>query len=108
MFGIGSKQVSRTGHDCGLNHRGLSYSLVVKKHNKAIEQKDTSGCWMEDGSEGSRKGKQVITVAQKLKMTVAWIRVVAVEMEKKAYGFGIYFRGGNDRTFASELEMSNE
>lgn len=38
---------------------------------------------MEDGSEGSRKGKQVITVAQKLKMTVAWIRVVAVEMGKK-------------------------
>lgn len=64
---------------------------------------------MEDGSEGSRKGKQVITVAQKLKMTVAWIRVVAVEMGKKeAYGFGIYFRGGNDRTFASELEMSDE
>ena len=42
-------------------------------------------------------------------MTVAWIRVVAVEMEKKeAYGFGIYFRGRNDRTLASELEMSDE
>lgn len=65
---------------------------------------------MEDGSEGTRKGRpiEIITVAPKLRVMVALIRIVSVEIGRKVYRFGDIFGSRNDKTLANELDMRDE
>ena len=81
LYRLSHQGSPRTGLGYELNHHGLSSSPVAETHNKAIKQKDSSGCWIQENQE---KGDiEIITTARKLKMIVTWIWVVDVETGEK-------------------------